>query len=1018
MDFREKSELQSDLDAIVEAFERAWTASDQPPNVADFIPAAEHPDWQRIVTELLCLDLEFRHQDGASEVDLLEHYQGQFSELLENRDVLKELAFEDYRWQIQHGRNITRDDYAARFNIGTDHWPAPPTANEETNALAKGSTLQAKDVIHPLQDAMVLLPDVGAEFQGFQLVDRLGAGRFGRVFLAEQRDLANRHVVLKLSTQLWNEADRLARLQHTNIVPIYSVHQSDGVQAVCMPYLGSQTLKGLLQSLADQGRVQLCGQDLLKFCSHDSRAKGTSSQVVPARAGQVNQQLATMDHEQTCLWIVSKLAAGIGHAHDRAILHRDIKPANVLLSTDAEPMILDFNLSEDLALGGHGAILVGGTLPYMSPEHIRAVATGEATNVTADIYSLGVILFQLLTCGKLPFEHRSGESDRTVADMLEDRLVAPTLPSDTRASVSARAIVDKCLSPNPDDRYQTAHGMREDIERHLANKPLKHTAEPLGVRARKWLRRNPQLRSAGSICGLFMVLLAVVASVAAVRGERLADMRALNSYRNFLLTADDARAALSTPSIDASLRDDARRSLEQTMPIFDSATLSTNSDFLRLDLDRQKRVREILTELHFVLAVDWDNRAKMLEGHDREAARRAALEENRLAQLTIANNSNWAVLHQQASLLAELGEDDKSLEIRASAGEFDAGGFVDRYLAALQNIRDGKTQTGKDLLTKLTEQAPRNFLAWHLLGATQASLGNLDAAEECFTHCKAISPESSLARFQRGITRLERSDFRGAKEDFDFVLRTSPDNAATLLSRAHAFRGMRHYHSAIDDLNAAEKSGRYPTRVPLLRGKLWKQLGETEKAESDMLLGLRSTPNSPDGWVARGLAKLANDVDGALDDVRMALRLRPNYRVGQHNLAMILAEHVQDFDAALTVYDQMVESNPADWRTRRSRAVLHARMGAATEATADLAKVFADDWSAQTYYQAACVYSLLSADDPQKTTQAIALLRKALQLDGKTWLDYAKRDADLASIRQRPEFNNLIEAVDALFEQP
>ena len=99
------------------------------------------------------------------------------------------------------------------------------------------------------------------------------------------------------------------------------------------------------------------------------------------------------------------MADGLAHAHERGILHRDLKPANILLGDDGEPLLLDFNLAADTKLRGPAsAALIGGTLPYMAPEHLQALRGEDRTlDARSDLYSLGVILFELLT-GNHPFE--------------------------------------------------------------------------------------------------------------------------------------------------------------------------------------------------------------------------------------------------------------------------------------------------------------------------------------------------------------------------------------------------------------------------------------------------------------------------------------------------------------------------------------------------------------------------------------------------------------------------------------
>src|SRR5207244_1261487 len=122
------------------------------------------------------------------------------------------------------------------------------------------------------------------------------------------------------------------------------------------------------------------------------------------------------------------LADGLAHAHDRGILHRDLKPANVILTDDGRPMLVDFNLAEDTKSRGQAErASVGGTLPYMAPEHLEAFGGGSASRLDgrSDIFSLGVILFELLT-GRHPFApYRKRKAREVVPIMIADRRKPP-----------------------------------------------------------------------------------------------------------------------------------------------------------------------------------------------------------------------------------------------------------------------------------------------------------------------------------------------------------------------------------------------------------------------------------------------------------------------------------------------------------------------------------------------------------------------------------------------------------------
>ena len=122
-------------------------------------------------------------------------------------------------------------------------------------------------------------------------------------------------------------------------------------------------------------------------------------------------ELAGRSYVGSIVWIAARLAEGLAHAHQRGVVHRDLKPANILLGDDGQPLILDFNVSSPAGNGSATAARHGGTVPYMSPEQLSAFGCGGDVDQRSDLYSLGVILYQLLT-GELPFPARSGSQGR------------------------------------------------------------------------------------------------------------------------------------------------------------------------------------------------------------------------------------------------------------------------------------------------------------------------------------------------------------------------------------------------------------------------------------------------------------------------------------------------------------------------------------------------------------------------------------------------------------------------------
>jgi serine/threonine-protein kinase len=311
----------------------------------------------------------------------------------------------------------------------------------------------------------------------YEILEEIGRGGMGVIYRARQRH-SRRIVALKrivsyhadsLETleRFRREAEAAASLDHPNILPIYDVGQGeDGLPFFSMKY----AIGGSLQKLG-----------------------------VPLR-----------NEPRECVRLVAKVARAVQHAHEHGVLHRDLKPGNILLDGRGEPFVTDFGLAKwlDTSTDLTRTLTIFGTPGYIAPE--QAKGPSAKLTPTADVYSLGAILFNLFT-GRPPFlgEHALAviqQAGEEPAPKL--RSLAPALDRDLET------ICARCLEREPKARYRSAGDLATDLERWLEGWPIiaRRVAPP--VRAWRWSRRNPKLAAAiaaafcsATLAGFLLLLL-------------------------------------------------------------------------------------------------------------------------------------------------------------------------------------------------------------------------------------------------------------------------------------------------------------------------------------------------------------------------------------------------------------------------------------------------------------------------------------------------------------------------------
>ncbi|TMQ35557.1 MAG: serine/threonine protein kinase, partial [Planctomycetota bacterium] len=673
---------------FLHAYEKARANGDGA-DLAQFLPPRDHPLYTEVQRQLLARELEHQAQANGEEdsqvAKTIWNY-GRAGTPRPERSPAQDAAVAQD--EVTTARVVIRVKAPEDLNIGSRSAP---------RAFGAGSALQETPPSGPgtaerLAGALAGLPAPGSDFLGFRLLAELGRGAFGRVYLAQQRDLASRYVALKVSTDILGESQTLAQLQHTNIVPIYSVHRASPYQAVCMPYFGATTLSHLLKNWRERDSLPESGKDLVStLCNRKSvtrRLQETSaSQPGQADAGPLGpadasavlagealpqigetkgtailQMLQGLSFVQAVLWIASRLADGLAHAHERGILHRDLKPANVLLTDEGQPMLLDFSVAEDIKRCSHAvsAGQVGGTLTYMAPEHLEAYSGAtRVVDARSDLYSLGIILYEMLT-RREPFPVPKGEVREVIPRMLEARTGSPPRLRCWNKDVSpaVESIVRHCLEPDPARRYQSAHELREDLDRHRVDLPLRYAAEPL--------------MSTTSIAILAGALVCAAVSWSLVRTQRLADLEAQDTLARFEEEAKTVQYVLNARSTDRDQLEQGTRMGYQalaTYQVLDNPSWQKLPAVHHLSAANQDKLRAELEDLLLLLSRASLLRTAALPDAGQAAEQvRAALRLNELAE-TVAEGEPLchALLAQRAELLDALGQSQQARPVRERA---------------------------------------------------------------------------------------------------------------------------------------------------------------------------------------------------------------------------------------------------------------------------------------------------------------------------------------------------------------
>ena len=350
--------------------------------------------------------------------------------------------------------------------------------------------LAAEETLPPLTDTLVSdIPELsrGEVFDGrYEIVEELGKGGMGIVYRVFDRKVGEEVTLkiikpeiaadLKTITRFRNELKLARKISHRNICRMYDLDDKDGVYYLTMEYIPGQDLRSLIK-----------------------------------QTGRLNMGKAVSICKQIC--------HGLAEAHRQGVVHRDLKPSNIMIDREGNVRIMDFGIArslEEKSITGEGNIL--GTPEYMSPEQVE----GNPVDPKSDLYSLGIILFEMLT-GRLPFE---GETPLRIA--FKQKREAPPVPKELNAQLpdSLSDLVLKCLEKDGRARFPSAEHLFSELEKIEKDLSTSEREQPEESLAGEMRRKRKTWRY--GLYGLAVIVLAVLTFLK-IFGPKTEPVRALDS---------------------------------------------------------------------------------------------------------------------------------------------------------------------------------------------------------------------------------------------------------------------------------------------------------------------------------------------------------------------------------------------------------------------------------------------------------------------------------------------------------
>jgi tetratricopeptide (TPR) repeat protein/tRNA A-37 threonylcarbamoyl transferase component Bud32/TolB-like protein len=854
---------------------------------------------------------------------------------------------------------------------------------------AEGATAESFD------EALAQIEIRDSEWQlgNYQILEEIGRGGMGVIYRARQRH-SGRIVALKrvLSyhsdshetlTRFRREAEAAASLDHANILPIYEV---------------------------------AVGEDGLPFFSMKFAPGGS---LLHART-------IYRDRPREAVQLVAKVARAIEHAHTAGILHRDVKPGNILLDARGEPLVSDFGLAKWIEATSDltRTMTVFGTPGYIAPEQVRSPA--EMLTAAVDVYSLGAILFDLLS-GRPPFvaEHAIAVIHQA-AEKQAPRLrsIAPALARDLET------ICARCLERDPLARYQSAGVLAEDLERWLEDRPISVRPVCAPVRLWRWSRRNRRLAVACAACAL-------LGAIATVR--QLQSWHLESAVRKEILAAHSI-AVLPFLNLDTGEAADAVTARLGKVLRAELSPLGP-AKIVELPIPSAKWTGTGNVDEIRIAADQADTRA-VLSGTVRHSGRGVRLSIHLFRETGNDTLGQW---------LLDVGAID---ELPQALGPAGVAGLLYRALDGTAH-----TQKGASTDAAMKDDVARGYFNAGRALLDRRTIADMDRAINCFEEAVRAAPASVAARSYLALaylgrnfvtanpTHMERAfavanqalaldshnpaphralcslytstgQFEQALEHGLLALEAGDPSERALGQIAFVWKELGHPEKAIRWFGKAKVSERQPADYDALLGDCWMLLTEDDQAREAYRAAANFHPDLPEGWLGLCHLQLLN---GDFGGARALFRQRAGEYQAFHTVKPLLAQiefFSRNFAEAERLYREIREADPRGVGLEQYGAIssgsalarLKFAAGDLVSANRLIKECLASDQAqvGVSPHNAEVLYRLAGDEAMQGNVAAsVQFLRDSIAAG---WLDYrsTRLDPRFDQVAANPEFQKLL----------